>query len=143
MSTSTELQEIDLYTLCESQSLRVIIREGLFDDSFLFDLKNDCDRIIGPLESLTTRSDDQTILHPAGFGQLMSLSDASIRGDFTTWLTPELCRDRHLETIPRYIKRSIRLLKPLKEKLGLNDDYSAQLAVYVSYLLCLSTSRNN
>lgn len=129
---SSELQEIDLYTLSEPQSLRFIVRDGLFEESFLSCLKSDCDRIIGPIDDLSSPFEQHTLLRRASFGQVMSASDASVRGDYTVWLTPDLCAELSLQTIPKYIQRIIRLIKPLKDELALNEDYSAQLAVYVS-----------
>lgn len=72
----------------------------------------------------------KTLVSPAGMSRGSSnWSSGAVRGDSTCWIKPDLCKELGAPATAAFVKGMIKLLKPLKPYLGI-DDYSVQLAIY-------------
>lgn len=97
----------------------VVVKDGLFTD-ILPDLMEDI-RIL----------QQEQCLQPAQMSKGATLfHNNDIRGDHICWVTPDLCKEKGLKTLPVFTQRMIKACAPLKGPLGLRPEYSVQLGVY-------------
>jgi len=97
----------------------VVAKDGLFTD-ILPDLMEDV-RIL----------QQEQCLQPAQMSKGATLfHNNDIRGDHICWVTPDLCKEKGLKTLPVFTQRMIKACAPLKGPLGLLPEYSVQLGMY-------------
>lgn len=134
INASDALSKLDIYHLL---SLGIIVKDNFLIPSLeMNELHSECLNIAGI--SILDNVDLTSIslskyMKQSKFGKELE-TNASMRGDYQAFITPQLCNDLNLKAFPKFIFFIIRMLKSLNESFNLCNDYSVQLAVFVSQI---------
>ena len=122
MTDLLDVSDISILSLSDDCILKdrfYVVKENIFTDI-----------LPGILQDIKTLQNHHC-LQPSKMSRGTSeYGNAHIRGDRMCWVTPNLCKENNLQTLPILTQRLIKACGPLKKALGLASEYSVQLAEY-------------
>jgi hypothetical protein len=143
MNSNTLFGPLEVSLLTSSHVPNVITKEIAampnFEDISIAGMKSEAIRL---RDAGMLRRSKALVITGEGGGDNVKATETVFRGDRLTWITPDLCREYDLLHTEKYVKKIISELKVMKSSypaarvLRLNGEFSVQLALYVSRVIC-------